>query len=404
MIVSTQEVKNIHSVSNDRMPLYDHGYTLDGEMMNMSSANKVLNPNNFGPNGTYSQTYSIISDYSSSNSLAAINSIDGVDLFFFGSFDINNPSLIPFTNTELDSLYKWSMNGGKMIIGASASPTSGPWNMSILNAKWDFDITEDFNALIVPTSSGLISSIFNGPFGYTGNPQYLWVNQGGSIHGYFSNIPNNSIILAEDWIGNPTLILDCKTLDLIVADIDAYTELGNISIGPLISTINDTFWANTIVYMDMIQNQPTINQSGNILSTTGIYSAYQWFKDSIAILGADSSLYNTLGHVGNYHIEVDLDCGCNNVPSNSISIVGILTWDCIQNTCVDIGAGMGFYSDSMQCVLNCNSTDIITIDLFKTKKIIKIIDVLGRGILPAINQPAFYLHDDGTVEKRIVLE
>ena len=405
IIGRAQEVKNIHSISDDRMPLYDHGYTLDGLMMNMSSANKVLSSDNFGPNGTYSQSFSIISGYSTSNSLAAITSNSNIDLFFFGSFDKNNPSFIPFTNSELDSLHKWSMSGGKMIIGASASPSTGNWDMSILNTKWDFDLIEDFNAVIVPSSAGLSSSIFDGPFGY--NPsslQYMWVNQGGSIHGYFNIIPSNSIVLAEDWIGNPTLILDCKTLDLIVADVDAYTNLGNISNGPLISTRNDTFWANTIVYMDMLQSQPVISLSGSMLSTTGLYSSYQWLKDSIAILGANSSSYNTLGQVGSYHVETNLDCGCNNVASNSILIGAISTWDCNNGICSDPGNGMGSFIDSLQCIINCSSTHIKDFDNFNAGKVIKIVDVLGQETAYRKRTPLFYIYDDGKVEKKIIIE
>ena len=355
IIGHTQGVKNIHSISDARMPLLDHGYTLDGQMMNMSSANKVLSADNFGPTGTYPQSFSIISGYSTSNSLAAITSNSNIDLFFFGGFDKNNPSLIPFTNAELDSLHKWSMNGGKMIIGASAN--SSAQNNSILNAKWDFDLIEDPNAVIVPSSAGLSSSIFDGPFGYNLNSlQNMWVNQGGSIRGYFNIIPSNSIVLAEDWIGNPTLILDCKTLDLIVADCDAYTTLGGISNGPLISTRNDTFWANTIVYMDMLQSQPVISLSGNMLSTTALYSSYQWFKDSIAILGANSSSHNTLGQVGSYHVEANLDCGCNNVASNSI-IIGAV------DGCTDPAAcnyDSGANTDDGSCIYPSLSTTTIT--------------------------------------------
>ena len=378
MIGFTQEVKNIHSVSDARMPLYDHGYTLDGLHMNMSSADKVLDADNFGPTGTYAQSFTIFSGYSTSNSLSAITSISDVDLFFFGTFDKNNPSLIQFTNAELDSLHKWSMNGGKMIIGASPdSPPNASFvsYSSILNAKWGFDLIEDYNATLVPTLSGIGSSIFSGPFGY--NPSslpYLWVNQGGSIRGYFNLIPNNSIILAEDWIGNPTLILDCMTLDLIAADVDVFTDYGGISNGPLISTKNDTFWANTITYMDIIQDQPAINRNGIMLSVPSVYSSYQWFKDSIAILGANTSSYNTLGQAGNYHVEVNLDCGCNNVPSNSISVI---------------------------------ATDLLNLENINTGKLIKIIDVLGREVdsyKVIVGMTLFYIYDDGTVEKKIILE
>ena len=35
---------------------------------------------------------------------------------------------------------------------------------------------------------------------------------------------------------------------------------------------------------------------------------------------------------------------------------------------------------------------------------IKIVDVLGRETSPKSNTPLFYIYDDGTVEKRIVIE
>ena len=434
-----QDFRNIHSISNNRMPSGDNGYTLDGVWMT-GSADKILNNVNFGPNGTYSTTvFSIISDYSTSNSLSVIDNIPNIDLFFFGSFDKNNPSLIPFTNTELDSLYKWSMTGGKMIIGASSeSPPTTPLvtNLSILNSRWDFDISHDLtNAAILASNQGFNSTIFNGAFGSIGTPQNP-LNQGGSLRGFFDVIPNNCIILGEDWAGNPTLILDCKTLDLIVSDIDAYTGLGNISNGPLISTDNDRFWANTIVYMDSLQNQPVISQNGNLLYTTSLYSSYQWYKDSIAVVGADSSSYNIIGHSGNYYLEVSLDCGCNNVVSNSINIGYPSTWSCIGSSCVDSGFGMGMYTDSLQCVLNCTSstwdcigsvcvdpgngmgmytdsllcqlncvsTDLLNIKYINNGKPIKIIDVLGRETKGNNNEPLFYIYNDGAVQKKIIIE
>ena len=420
------------------MPSGDNGYTLDGIWM-MGSADKILNTNNFGPNGTYSpQILSIISDYSTSNSLSTINNIQNIDLFFFGSFDKNNSSLIPFTNTELDSLYKWSMKGGKMIIGASSeSPPTVPLvtNLSILNSRWIFDVTHDYaNASILASAQGINSTIFNGPFGLIGTPQSA-VNQGGSLRGFFDLMPNNCIILGEDWAGKPTLILDCTTLDLIVADIDAYTGLGNISNNPLITTDNDRFLANTIVYMDSLQNQPVISQNGNILYSISSYSSYQWYKDSIAILGADSSYYNTSGQSGLYYLEVHLDCGCNNVISNQINIgaaptwdctssscidpgngMGIYTdslqcslncsytWDCIGTACINLGNGMGMYTDSLQCLLNCVSTDHLNLEYINDVEIIKIIDVLGREIKETKHKPIFYIYDNGIAEKRVIIE
>jgi hypothetical protein len=52
----------------------------------------------------------------------------------------------------------------------------------------------------------------------------------------------------------------------------------------------------------------------------------------------------------------------------------------------------------------CNSTSINTIDRAETKMLIKIIDILGRESQEIKNKPLFYIYNDGTVEKRIILE
>ena len=38
------------------------------------------------------------------------------------------------------------------------------------------------------------------------------------------------------------------------------------------------------------------------------------------------------------------------------------------------------------------------------KKLIKIFDILGRETIYKTNVPLFYIYDDGTVEKKIILE
>ena len=40
---------------------------------------------------------------------------------------------------------------------------------------------------------------------------------------------------------------------------------------------------------------------------------------------------------------------------------------------------------------------------YTNKKLIKILDILGRETKET-NQPLFYIYDDGTVEKRIIIE
>ena len=50
-----------------------------------------------------------------------------------------------------------------------------------------------------------------------------------------------------------------------------------------------------------------------------------------------------------------------------------------------------------------NTTDIVSIISVTNKKLIRVIDVLGRETKQT-NQPLFYIYDDGTVEKKIIIE
>ena len=56
---------------------------------------------------------------------------------------------------------------------------------------------------------------------------------------------------------------------------------------------------------------------------------------------------------------------------------------------------------------NININTIVTnIDkpMILSEKLLKIVDVLGRETIENTNTPLFYIFDDGTVEKRIILE
>ncbi len=54
--------------------------------------------------------------------------------------------------------------------------------------------------------------------------------------------------------------------------------------------------------------------------------------------------------------------------------------------------------------LNLNNLSYIPETIMKEKKVIKILDVLGRETNKKTNKPLFYIYDDGTVEKKIILE
>ena len=56
-------------------------------------------------------------------------------------------------------------------------------------------------------------------------------------------------------------------------------------------------------------------------------------------------------------------------------------------------------------LIDCNTvTTSYEFDIIQNKKILRITDVLARDIKEAKNIPLFYHYDDGTVEKKIILE
>ncbi|MDC0231064.1 aryl-sulfate sulfotransferase [Aureispira] len=79
------------------------------------------------------------------------------------------------------------------------------------------------------------------------------------------------------------------------------------------------------------------------------------------------------------------------------------TWDCVAGSCIDPGTGMGSYTDSLQCVVNCQTTDIINLKDPTLVRLIKITDILGRETLPIKNTPLFYFYSDGTVVKSMIV-
>ncbi len=301
---------NIHSISYLRQPLFQNEYTLDGAFMIQSSRQKLLNPNNFGPMGLYNKSVSIYDGYTSSNSLINVAQQPKSTLFFFGSFDKVNETLNQFTNPEIDALYQWSLEGGKLVI-AQSSRLYGIdgviYDPSILNLKWGFNIALSYPSSINPTNRGTSTSIFNGIFGIISN-----VFQGGAAQGYFDIIPQNSSVLATDNEGRPTLILDCTTMDLILADVDAFTSFGQVTQGPNISSDQDVFWANTIAFMDQLDTvwvSPSLNVSYDTLSVASNFYQYQWYFNDEPIIGATDPQYITTQN-GLYYAEVTLTGGC----------------------------------------------------------------------------------------------
>ena len=59
---------------------------------------------------------------------------------------------------------------------------------------------------------------------------------------------------------------------------------------------------------------------------------------------------------------------------------------------------------NMNGLIDCNTSSNYEINDFQNRKILAITDMLGRNIKELKNTPLFYLYDDGSVEKKIILD
>ncbi len=294
----------LHSITTERQPGGDNGYTLDGQRM-IESRLKLLNPKNFGASGIYPKKINITDDFETSGSLENVTRLPANDLFFFGYFD-GTATPDPLTDAEIDSLYNWSKRGGKLII------TSGLVNSSMLCKKWGYKCVQTGTNIngpyeLFPDITNYSQLPWSGPFGYAS-----MVIQAGSLQGYFYKTPVNSVTLgiSTNYGNKCTVFMDCTTLDLFVADVDAFTSFpGGVSAGESIQNDHDRFLANTFAFMDKLQAPPLITKNGDQYQVDPVYLEYKWYHNGELVAGANgNSLVSS--DEGSFQVEVKVNGGC----------------------------------------------------------------------------------------------
>lgn len=220
------------SVTTDRGVLApgDGGYTLNGAYMSPARS-KLLNTANFGAGGTIGISLNIVDAFGASDSITS-NSLKPCNVFFLGSFADGL-----FSNAELDALYNWSLQTNKLVV-LTGQPPYGVAPIS----RWGYQLSVGNNNPTTPTSTGITHPFFSGPYGAVSS-----VNQGGTAQGYFS-IVAGSTVLGQNAIGNATILLDNMTNDIIIADTDFFTTLGDMSSGNGISSSADRLWCNIFAF------------------------------------------------------------------------------------------------------------------------------------------------------------
>ena len=83
----------------------------------------------------------------------------------------------------------------------------------------------------------------------------------------------------------------------------------------------------------------------------------------------------------------------------------VVSWSCINSDCVDPGDGSGQYDSESWCLSVCSNSSIDEINHIQ-KSLIKVVNVLGQQVDKnhRFNNTLFYIYDDGSVEKKFVIE
>jgi hypothetical protein len=131
------------------------------------------------------------------------------------------------------------------------------------------------------------------------------------------------------------------------------------------------------------------------------------------------AIYNGYNYILNYpYVAFTIDANGDTIQFGNMNLFGannlVTTWYNYSISNVIFPAyplTMYFvYSDGSlvtdTCILTYNSTPtaITDINASSNRKLISIVDVLGRESKGTRNEPLFYIYDDGTVEKQIIIE
>jgi len=66
--------------------------------------------------------------------------------------------------------------------------------------------------------------------------------------------------------------------------------------------------------------------------------------------------------------------------------------------------GYYYFYYNLEVEVPCENTTTEIVEFYSNKTLTKIVDVLGRSVNATAKTPLFYIYDDGTVEKRIIIE
>jgi hypothetical protein len=144
----------------------------------------------------------------------------------------------------------------------------------------------------------------------------------------------------------------------------------------------------------------TDHQLNYLYNSNGVY-AVTYFLNNVFVDTVGSTTFNNSGLVIE-SIEKDYHFSNQNPDINKAIFDYNSNNDITRQQRFVLDAGNWILVEDFHYVYN-GTTQIVE-EYPTTKELLKVTDLLGRETKGTKNQPLFYIYDDGTVEKRIVIE
>jgi Leucine-rich repeat (LRR) protein len=212
----------------------------------------------------------------------------------------------------------------------------------------------------------------------------------------------NNQLTSLDLANNPSLTeLNCYNNQLTSLDLanSPLTELNcynnqltslNVSNNPSLTELN--CYNNQISSLILNNDIEVVNCSSNALTCIDVNST-----TNLTNLNCSNNMLEQLSIKNNNWLILDVNALSNNLTCVEVDNLGYATnnWD------ID-----GFASFSLNCnyVNPCSNTSTAIQEYTTNKELLKVTDILGREVNEKRNTPLFYIYNDGTVEKKIIIE
>ena len=242
-------------------------------------------------------------------------------------------------------------------------------------------------------------------------------------------VVNNAIVTAEVINGNTVELMATKSK--YNSKFQAFTMLddglnGDVLAGDNIFTATLPFQGsgNDVKFYIRAEN----NDAMKLNPERAEYEFYihcvpHIWQQALSICDGDNIVIgnNTYSVAGNYTDTLLNFNGCDSVLYTNIAIdYNTTSFDTLITNTSIVWNGMnlttaGDYTFLLTNSVNCDSiahlnlmfenpSNILTLSNNKNKVLIKITNVLGESTRPVSNTPLFYIYDDGTVEKKIIIK